>query len=309
MVARTPLPSIRLVMGAWLAAHLALAGADVPAFVADPPKSCGACDAWNAPREPFRVYGNTWYVGVAGLSSVLIVGKDGAILIDGGLTQSAPLIAEHIRTLGFRVENVRLILNSHTHFDHAGGIAALQRASGAQVAASPASRLALESGAPTPDDPQFGFGREAISFPALSKVRSIADGETLHVGELAVTAHFTPGHTSGSTTWTWRSCEAQHCLDIVYADSLNPLSAPGFKFTADAGRTATFAHSIAVVAKLPCGVLLAPHPDFLDLDAKLAKWQESPGVNPFIDSAACHAYAAGAKQRLDLRIAEERRAK
>src|SRR5687767_985435 len=118
----------------------------------DPPKACSSCDSWNEPQAPFRVFGNTYYVGTAGLSSILIESKPGLILLDGALTQSARIIAENIRSLGFRIEDVRLIVNSHTHYDHAGGIAALQRASGAIVAASPASILALKKGAPTEDD-------------------------------------------------------------------------------------------------------------------------------------------------------------
>jgi len=281
-------------------------------LVADPPHACTDCEAWNAPRSPFRIYGNTWFVGPAGLGSILITSPKGHILIDGGLPQSAPLIAANIQAAGFRLEDVKLILNSHTHYDHAGGIAALVRVSQAQVAASPASKLALERGGPTEDDPQFGFGVEHNAFPRLSHVRPIADGETLHVGDLAITAHFTPGHTPGGTTWSWRACEGSSCLDLVYADSLNSISAPGFRFTGDAthpSRVAAFERAIAVVEQLPCDVLLAPHPGFVDLDAKLARWQENPALNPLKDPLACKAYAAGARERLKNRVTEEASAK
>ena len=126
----------------------------------DPPKECDDCPRWNAPREPFRIFGNSYFVGVADLSSVLIVSDNGMILVDGGLPQSAPLIDANIRKLGFKTENVRLIVNSHAHFDHAGGIAALQRASGGTVAMSAAGARALEQGLPTPDDPQYALGRQ-----------------------------------------------------------------------------------------------------------------------------------------------------
>jgi metallo-beta-lactamase class B len=268
----------------------------------DAPKVCSSCDSWNAPLEPFRVFGNTYYVGTAGLTSILITSNDGLILLDGALPQSASLIAANIRTLGFRVEDVRLILNSHTHFDHAGGLAALQRVSGATVAASPASALALRQGGPTPDDPQYAFGRESNAFPRVSNVREVVDNETLRVGELAVTARFTPGHTPGGTTWTWRSCEGNRCLDIVYADSLSSVSAPGFRFTG----LETFSGSITRVEALACDVLLSPHPAFFDMDAKLQRRKRQPGENPFIDAQACKAYAASAKQRLDRRLADER---
>jgi metallo-beta-lactamase class B len=273
----------------------------------DPPHACEYCEGWSRAREPFQIYGNTWYVGSA-LSSILITSKQGHILIDGGLTQSAPQIAANIQKLGFRLEDVKLILNSHMHYDHAGGIAALQRASGAKVAASPAARLALQSGGVLADDPQFAFGREHNEFPVVKNVRKVADGEELRVGDLRITAHFTPGHTPGGTSWTWTSCEGTACLSMVYADSLNSVSAPGFKFSGDAShpsRVPEFLHSIDVVAGLKCDILLAPHPELIDLDAKLAARAGNPAVNPFVGGGACEAYAQGARQRLEKRVAEE----
>lgn len=275
----------------------------------DAPKSCDACEAWNATRAPFRVFGDTYYVGVAGLSAALIASDDGLILLDGGLPQSAPLIEASLRQLGFRIEDVRLIVNSHAHYDHAGGLAALQRASGATVAASAAGAAALEHGEPGADDPQHAFGRAANAFPPLAHVRVVHDGETLRVGRLALTAHATPGHTPGGTTWTWRSCEGERCLDVVYADSLTPVAAPDFRFTASGAPASTEAvlrRSIAHVSALPCDILLTVHPGFAGLDEKLRRRDEQPGTNPFVDPQACRAYAADAARRLDERVAEER---
>src|SRR5436190_22547558 len=162
-------------------------------FKSDPPIMCTACADWNTPLEPFRLFTNTYYVGTARLSAVLITSERGHILLDGGLPQSAELIDRNIRRLGFRIEDVKLILNSHAHFDRAGGIHALQHASGATVAASASGARAMKQGEP--------------EFPAVSKVRVVKDGETLHAGTLSVTAHVAPGQTPGSTTWTWKSCE------------------------------------------------------------------------------------------------------
>lgn len=288
---------------------LMLAGQARVALRPDPPKRCESCAEWNQPRDPFRVFGNTYYVGVAGLSAVLVTSDQGLVLLDGDLTQSAAIIDAHIRQLGFHTEDIRLILNSHAHFDHAGGIAALQRASGAVVAASPAGARALAAGGPTPDDPQFGFGRASNAFPRIPHVRAVADGEVLHVGPIAITAHWTPGHTPGSTTWTWKSCEGDRCLDLVYADSLNPVSAPGFRFTgtrAYPSRVDAFRKSIATVAALPCDILLSVHPGFSNMDQKLAARANGGAGNPFIDAGACRQYAAEASAALDRRLAEER---
>ncbi|MDX1518415.1 MAG: MBL fold metallo-hydrolase, partial [Woeseiaceae bacterium] len=121
----------------------------------DAPIDCTWCSEWNRPQAPFRISDNTWYVGVAGLSAILVDTGDGLVLIDGGLPQSAPLINTNIRALGFRPQDVAFILVSHVHFDHVGGIAALQRLSGARVLASDAAHTALASGELQPDDPQF----------------------------------------------------------------------------------------------------------------------------------------------------------
>src|SRR5437773_959162 len=167
-----------LLLSAW-------ASAEELALAPDPPINCEACAGWNAERKPFRVFGNTYYVGVAGLSAVLIASPKGLILLDGDLPQSAALIARHIRELGYQTKDIRLIVNSHAHFDHAGGIAALQRASGAVVAASPEGAKALTSGELPASDPQFGLGAVATRFPPLYDVHVVRDGEMMFVGDMA----------------------------------------------------------------------------------------------------------------------------
>lgn len=276
-------------------------------LVADAPNNCEPCAEWNQPQEPFQLSDETWYVGTKGLSAILITSKQGHILIDGGLPQSAPRIAANIETAGFQLKDVKLILNSHTHYDHAGGIAALQRASGAQVAASPKAKAALERGGPTEDDPQFGFGHAHNDYAPVKNVRAIKDGETLRVGPLAVTAHFTPGHTPGGTTWTWMGCERDMCVSVVYADSLNSVSAPEFHFSDDPARVTEFQNSIDTVAGLSCGMLLAPHPELFNRDAKLAERTDDNPFAAFRIRGECQTYAAGARQRLDKRLAAERR--
>lgn len=281
----------------------AIAGAS-QALAPDAVKVCDECEKWNSPHEPFRVYGNTYYVGTRGLSSVVIATDQGLILIDGGLTQSAQRIDENIRKLGFDTKDIRLILNSHAHFDHAGGINALQRASGAQVAASPWSATPLKTGKPGADDPQFGY---ADYFPPMNNVRVIQDGETLQLGKQSITAHFTPGHTPGGTSWTWRSCEGEKCLDIVYADSLTALKGPGYSYSdekAHPGVVAGFRRSFATVADLPCDILLTSHPTASFMDKRLARPAAGKG-SPLVEEAACRVYAVAAAIRLNQLLAAE----
>ena len=260
---------------------------------------------WNAPQKPFRIYGNTWYVGPYGLTSLLVDTGQGLALFDGDLPESAPLIEAHIRALGFRVRDVKWILNSHAHSDHAGGIAALQAASGAQVLASREGARELKLGGAYRADPQYG---SAPRYTPLKNVRVVRDGETLQLGHVAITAHYTPGHTPGSTSWTWESCAGQRCLHIVYADSLSAIAASGYRFIDHPAYVAAFREGIATVAALPCDILLTPHPDASDFWGKVAKRKSPTDVAPLVDANACRDYAAAAAKNLDARLAQERAA-
>jgi metallo-beta-lactamase class B len=265
---------------------------------------CPACDAWNAPQEPFRLYGNTFYVGTRGLSAVLVTSDAGHILIDGGLPESAPLIAANIRKLGFRPEQVRLIVNSHVHFDHAGGIAALQTLSGAEVAASPWSADVLRGG-PGRGDPQLGMAKPLAP---VQQVRVVSDGEVLRVGPVAITVHFTPGHTPGGTSWAWRPCEGTRCLNLVYADSLTAVSRDDFLFTRNSdypNAIEDFERSFATLGALSCDIVVSSHPDFTNVFQKLAR-RESGDANAFVDPNGCRRYVERAREGLQRRITDEK---
>lgn len=271
------------------------ASADDPLTRAYPADACASCAAWNEPQAPVRIHGNTYYVGTRGLASVLITSPEGHVLIDGALPNSAPLILENIRALGFDPRDVRLILNSHDHFDHSGGIAALQRASGAVVAASGPSAPVLERGASTEGDPQHGA---LLDFPPVRDVRRFADGDTLRVGPITVTAHLTPGHTPGGTTWAWRSCDDAGCVDVVYADSQTPISADGFRYTGTAA-VAAFERGHRTLETIPCDILLTPHP------GASALWERVESGS-LVDPSACRRYAATAREQLRRRLEAER---
>ncbi|MBK5255188.1 MAG: subclass B3 metallo-beta-lactamase [Vicinamibacteria bacterium] len=277
--------------------------------VDDPPIQCADCAEWNQPQAPFNLHGRSYYVGVRGLSSVLIQTSTGLILLDGGLPQSAPLIEANIKSLGFRIEDIKLIVNSHAHYDHAGGIARLRRDSGAVVAASPSGAQALMSGGPVKDDPQYGSDGSGGAFPPVAQVRIVKNGEDLRVGDTAITAHFTPGHTPGSTTWTWSSCTVDGCLNLVYADSLTPVSTGEFRFLGDQNHpdmSDTFRRSMATVGALPCDIMLSTHPGASALFDRLKRRDLSAVPDPLIDKNACRAYAESANRRLDERLNTER---
>jgi metallo-beta-lactamase class B len=266
------------------------------------PIDCGMCEAWNAPQAPFKLHGRSWYVGPRGLSSVLIDSGEGLVLIDGALPQSAGQIAANIRALGFDIADLEWIVNSHAHFDHAGGIAALQRMSGAKVGASARGAEGLRLGNATPDDPQAGMGMTAMAFPPVAEVVEIADGQRIAIGDIELVAHYTPGHTPGGVTWAWRSCEDGDCIDMVYADSLTAFSAPDFRFTRDAALISGFQRSVRRVADLPCDLLVSTHPEASGLFERKAAGGDGDLLT---DGQGCRTYAERSAARLLARIAEE----
>ncbi|HEX5489044.1 MAG TPA: subclass B3 metallo-beta-lactamase [Rhodanobacteraceae bacterium] len=256
--------------------------------------------SWTAPQKPFRIYGNTWYVGPHGLGVFLVTAPTGDVLIDGGVPGEAPLIESNIRSLGIDLHDIRWILNSHAHSDHAGGIAELVRDTGAKVIASAADAPLLERGGR--DDPEYG---DRFPFPPVHVARTATDGGHLHLGDLVLTAHATPGHTRGNTTWTWTSCQGTRCLHMVDVGSL---SAPGFRLVGNHRNpnvVADFEHSFGVVAALPCDVPLAPHPDMVDFWARVAK-RERGDAQAMLDPTGCRSYSELARKSFEAQLAKQR---
>lgn len=151
------------------------------------------------------------------------------------------------------------------------------------------------------DDPQFGV---IAPIARIARVETFEDGQTLTAGAVTVTAHLTPGHTPGGTSWTWRSCENSRCLNLVYADSLTPASADGFLFSKDYPHAVEdFDRSYSFLDHIPCDILITPHPDFSQLWERLERRASNPGA--LIDPAACRALAESSRDRLKKRLATE----
>jgi metallo-beta-lactamase class B len=249
---------------------------------------------WLAPATPQKIFGNSYLVGFGGLSVALIDTGEGLILIDGALPQAAPAILDNVRRLGFNPRDIKYILSTEPHFDHAGGIAALARDTGATVVASPRGAQGLRTGRHAIDDPQRGYGG---SWPAVGKVRTIrGGGQTLKLGNTTVTALATPGHTMGSMSWRWQACEQRSCKAIVFASSLNPVSADDYRYTARTSQSivAGFRTSYATLSQTRCDILISAHPD----NAGTGRYNDRQG--------ACRAYVERSRRALNQRIGLER---
>ena len=271
-----------------------------PALSADPVPGCpadaGVMDGWDDRAPPRKVFGNVYYVGTCGITALLVTSPQGHVLLDGATAAAGPAIVANIRALGFDPAAIRFIVNSHEHSDHAGGLAHLQAASAARVLARAPAVATLERGTGDRDDPQSGV---LDHFPPLDAVQPLADGQVVRVGDLALTAHATPGHAPGGTSWTWVSCQDGRCLDLAYADSLTAAADAHYRFSDHPAYLAAFGRSIDAVASLPCDILLTPHPLASNLFARM------DGTAALVDRDACRRYAAAARDRLDRRLADE----
>lgn len=284
-----PARLIRLTLCLWSAAAGALS-----------PESA----AKNLPLAPFRIAGNIYYVGASDVTSYLIVTPDGMVLLDGGFAETAPMIEASIATLGFKLSDVKVLLNGHAHPDHAGGLARLKADTGAEFEAMDREVQPLEHAG------QGTFYRgDRHLFDSIKVDRVLHDGDTVTLGGVTLTAHLTAGHTPGCTTWTTTVMEGGKSHPVVFACQMtlpdqitgNPLYP---------GAAQDFARSFQVLAALPCEVFLAEHGSSFDLLAKdLRLHQARPGdPDPFVDPQGYRDFVSKSRQAFEAQMRAEQAA-
>ncbi|WP_459661632.1 subclass B3 metallo-beta-lactamase [Novosphingobium sp. 11B] len=263
---------------------------------------------WLEPVGPVRVHGSTWLVGFTHLNVVMIVTEEGLILIDAGLPQAAPLVEASLASAGFSIRDVRYILSSEPHYDHAGGIAALARDSGAKVLASAAGARVLRAGRSGPEDPQRS---SLFAYPPVRRVTAVRDGQRIRLGSVVVTAHATPGHTPGSMSWSWRSCSGSAhgdvrpaCADIVFAASLNSLTDDVYRYTDRPDVAREFRQTFKLVRSLSCDILITGHPEHSGGEEKLARLRLAP--DGYRTPKACEVLADRYEAAFDARLRQEK---
>lgn len=254
---------------------------------------------WNKPTEPFRMIGNVYYVGTDGLASYLITSPQGHILVDTVMPEATSQIKASIEKLGFKVSDIKYLLNTHAHIDHTGGLAEMKQASGAQLVAGEADKPLLEGG-------YYPGAREetALNFPPVKVDRTVREGDTVTLGDVTMTARETPGHSPGCTSWEFNVKDGDATRSVLIFCSgtvaLNRLvTNPTYP-----GIVTDYRRTFARAKDLKPDVLLAPHPEMYKMAEKRAKLAEG-GPNPFVSPGEFNAYAATLEKAFEDALARQ----
>jgi metallo-beta-lactamase class B len=262
--------------------------------------------AWTRPFPPFHIAGNLYYVGSEDLASYLIATPQGLILINSSLESSVPLIRKSVEGLGFHFSDIRILLISHAHDDHCAGSAAIIKLTGAKYEVMDGDVSVVQSGGKT----DFHYGGDPHHrYPPAHVDRILHDGSIVRLGGFALTAHLTPGHTRGTTTWTMDETEGGRVLHVVIVGS--PNVNPGYKLVGNKTYpqiAADYKRGFAILDKLPCDIFLGAHGGYFGLTEKYPRWKAGDR-NAFIDPAGYKAYIADREHAFQTELARQSAAK
>ena len=253
----------------------------------------------NKPVPPFRIAGNLYYVGATEVSSFLITTPHGHILLDGGFAETAPQVEKNIATLGFKLADVKILLNSHAHFDHAGGLAELKQKSNAKFVANAGDVELLKNGG----HGDFRFG-DSLLFPPIQPEEVIHDGESIRIGDQVMTAYSTPGHTKGNTSWTTKIRDGEKTYDVVFVGSQSSLDYRFIDQESYPGIRADFEKSFATLKSLPCDIFLGSHGSFFHFLEKRERILRGE-TNAFVDPDGYKRYLSESEKDFRDKVAKQ----
>ncbi|MCP3410164.1 BJP family subclass B3 metallo-beta-lactamase [Bradyrhizobium sp. CCGB01] len=254
---------------------------------------------WTAPFEPFQLIGNIYYVGTEGIAVYVIKTSQGLILMDTAMPQSTGMIKDHIAKLGLKVADIKIILNSHAHLDHTGGFAEIKKETGAQLIAGERDKPLLEGGYYPGDEKN-----EDLAFPAVKVDRTVKEGDKVTLGDTTLTAHATPGHSPGCTSWEMTVRDGGQDREVLFFCSgtvaLNRLvGQPTY-----AGIVDDYRATYAKVKSMKIDVLLGPHPEVYGMQAKRAEMKDG-APNPFVKPGELATYAASLSEDFDKQLVKQ----
>ena len=271
-------------------------GAATFASAAQPPE-------WTQRVQPFRIAPSIYYVGTKGLAAYLITSKEGAILLDGTLQENASLIERNIQAVGVPLQKVKLIVSDHAHSDHVGAIAQIKRDTGARLDASAGDALALERGRPRGDTDYV-----ATPFPPIKVDTVVHDGQSVTVGDAVLTAHLTPGHTPGCTSWTTTVRDGNRPLRVLFLCSITVAGNILVGNRAYPTITVDFEKTFAKLSTMKADIVLTSHPEIANILERQAR-VEAGDRGAFIDPTALSRIVAKSKAAFESVLAKAQRTK
>jgi len=273
-----------------LAGAVSSAGAQVPA-------------EWSQPFAPFKIAGNLYYVGSKGLANYLITTPQGHILINSDLETTVPMIRENVEKLGFKFSDVKILLISHAHWDHDAGSAKIKELTGAKYMVMEGDVPVVESGGKA----DFHYGSDpGARYPPAKVDRVLHDGDQVRLGDAALVAHLTPGHTKGCTTWTMKVQDGGKTYDVVIVGSPNVND--GYKLVTNAKYpqiAADYERMFRVLKSLPCDIFLGAHGSYFDMESKYARYKER-GAAAFVDPEGYRKFVASKEQEFRAELQKQR---
>ena len=260
---------------AWLAVLAIAAGLGMaaPASADDPPE-------WSTPVKPFRIAGNVYYVGTKGLAAYLIVSNQGAILLEGTSTENAPLIERNIEAVGVPLHAVKRLISDHAHPDHVGALAQIKQDTGAEFLASAGDTWALEHGRARGDT-----NYTPKPFAPIKVDRVVGDGDTIQLGDVTITAHLTPGHTPGCTSWSTTVQDQERQLNVLFLCSITIAGNILVGNHAYPEIASDYRATFRKLETMKTDILLPSHPDMADVLEREAR-REAGETDAFIDPQA-----------------------
>jgi metallo-beta-lactamase class B len=259
----------------------------------------------NQPVEPFKIIGNIYYVGASDVTSYLITTPQGHILIDGGFEETVPQIKANVAKLGFKLEDIKILLINHAHYDHCGGLAELKKLTNAKLYASPPDASVLADGGLS----DFRFGGDKPLFTPVKVDEILKAGQEIKLGGTSLKTYFTFGHTKGATSWTTEAAENGKKYKIVFVSSVTTLDYffvdnPKYPSIAD-----DFAKTYRTLKSIKADVFLSSHGGFFDLLEKAAKLRAGAQTNPFIDPREFQRFVARMTKAFEDKLKAEKIAK
>jgi len=256
---------------------------------------------WEEPAEPVKIAGPIYFVGTKGLGAFIFATSDGLILMNTGMPSSGAMIEESIRKLGFKPEDLKIMINGHAHIDHAGAFAYLKEKYGAKLAVMKDDVAAMESG----DLGDFKYAND-FAYAPVKVDRVLRDGDTIKLGDVILTGYLTPGHTRGATTWSTTIIDSGKAYQVVFPDGAG--YNPGYRLATSnpsyPGIAEDFRRTHHILEMMKPDIWLAQHNEYYNLEGK-RKRAEAEGVAAWVDPEGYRRFISGKKRAFEDQVDKE----